>query len=139
MAQSANMVGITRTRYFGTSTAHLQARSDLETQMISDFDNVFFNQNEFGNTVSYNHYGFNTTQTYKCIKDDPTQDIRASSNTEILGVKPNVMLSTAHMKIKPHINDIIIKDNIRYGIDSFEDDGVGTVVIYLIREDQRLN
>lgn len=139
MAQSANMVGITRTRSFGTSAAYLQVMSNLEIQMIDDFDNVFFNQSEFGRTISYLHYGLGTTETYKCLKDDPTQDIRSGSQTEILGVKPHVMLSTAHMKVKPHINDIIIKDNIRYGIDSFEDDGVGTVLIYLVREDQRLN
>lgn len=139
MAQSANMVGITRTRGLGTGAAYLQIRSNLETQMVNDFDEVFFNQNEYGRIVTYYHDNMVNAETYKCLKDNPSQDIRAGSQTEILGVRPHVLLSTNHMKAKPHINDIIVVDNIRYGVDSFENDGLGTVMIYLVHEFQRLN
>ena len=139
MAQSANMTGITRTRYLGTISSSILVLSNLQSNMVNDLDNVFFNTDEFAeySSIQYTHSKSGITETYKAIYDDPTQDIKAGSNTEIIALKPQIQMPLPYMKEEPNINDVLVVRGIRYSIDSYESDGVGVITIYLIRENKR--
>ena len=141
MSHTANMVGIARTRYVGITGSSKEVLSNLQIQMKDDLDNVFFNTNEFAEkeSIQYIHSKSGVTRIYEAIFDNPSQDVKAGSQTEILGIKPQVQIPSWLMEHQPILNDVLIVKGIRYNIDSYEDDGVGVVTIYLVREGQNIN
>lgn len=139
MAQSLTLTGIARAEYVGTIAMYQHTQSALQTQMVDDLENVFFNTTEFANTVLYTHKGSGITKTYREIFDKPSQEIKPGSNSLIIGMKPQIMLSTAHMIHEPSSRDTVLVNGIAYNVDSFEDDGVGVVTIYLTRKGQSRN
>lgn len=141
MAQTANMVGLVRTRYLGTIAISVQDLSDLQLHMLTDLENTFFNINDFAEKIpiQYTHARSGNTESYKGIYDNPSQDIRAGSQTEIINAKPQVQFANYQMKQFPTMDDTLKVRGIRYNIDSYEIDGVGVVTIYLVRESQGIN
>lgn len=130
MTVTANMTGITRTRYIGTTEAVSVALSTFQAYLRSDLEDVFFNTTEFATSCSYSHYQ-GTTETYSLISDDPTQEISPGSKTEIMMQKPFIKLPK-HVMVKGlNLKDTILYKGITYKIDSYEDDGVGVLTIHL--------
>lgn len=134
MAFTANVVGITGSRGIGTLTAYQIARSALQAQMITDLNNVFFNNTEFSESISYTHYNLGETKTYKVIYDDPTQTITAGISADKIVLKPQIMISLSHMVQYPGMQDVIKVKGIDYMIEEIENDGVGVLTLYLYRK-----
>lgn len=128
------MTGLTRTRGIGSITAFVIARSALELQMVNDLDECFFNNAEFAVNCTYTHYNLGTDETYKVIYDDPTQTVLEGTQTQVIALKPQIMIAISQMKQQPTMRDVITLNGIQYTIDEIENDGVGVLTLYLLRK-----
>jgi len=105
--------------------------SDLQLSFAQDLQNVFFNPKEFPETVTIQHKASGQVVPYKGIFDLPSANINPNTGAGINIPKPVVRVQEHLLKGKPAKGDIVTARKQKYTVDSFENDGVGTIRIYL--------
>jgi hypothetical protein len=96
-----------------------------------DFTNNWLNLNEFAVTVTYQHAIARIDETYSCLFDDPHVSFTVSEEPGINSLRPQIMVSTNALKIRPNKSDYVFVENRKYFVDDYEQDGTGTTTIYL--------
>lgn len=96
-----------------------------------DLESVFFNVNEFGETVSYYHSSLRQWSSYVILWDDPGASVNLVGETDFNTMRPQFQISEsvlAHRIIK---NDKVRRRGKTYIVDDYVSDGVGVTVVYL--------
>jgi hypothetical protein len=128
------MIGLKKDALTGQINIDQRALSKLQEHQYSDLGNVFFNTEEFSESIEYYHHGESTPETYVCNFDDPTQEKSYGSNSEITILKPQIMMPLHLMKRWPDTRDKLIVRGITYVIDIIESDGAGVAILQLQRQ-----
>jgi len=96
-----------------------------------DFINNWLNTNEFAVTVTYQHAIARTDANYSCLFDDPHVSFTVGEDPGINNLRPQIMVSTSDLKVRPNKSDYVFVEGKKYFVDDYEQDGVGTTTIYL--------
>jgi len=105
--------------------------NDFAQSMESDLENVFFNTSEFTEVVNYKHkLTPSISDIYYGIFNDPYKGMKAGNNT-VNTIKPFVKVIEHLLKHKLTKLDVLTIKGVQYGIQHFEPDGVGVIVIFL--------
>lgn len=96
-----------------------------------DFINNWVNTNEFAVTATYRHTITRTNEIYPCLFDDPHVSFTLGEEPGINNLRPQIMLSTNALKVRPNKSDYVFVEGKKYFVDDYEQDGTGTTTIYL--------
>lgn len=105
--------------------------SDLQLTFQNDLRTVFFNEKEFPESLTIQHTASGEVVAYKGIFDLPSTSVNPNTGVSINIPKPVVRVQEHLLKGKPCKGDIVTIRKQKYSIDSFENDGVGTIRIFL--------
>lgn len=105
--------------------------SDLQLSFAQDLQNVFFNEKEFPETITIQHKTSAKVVSYKGIFDLPSANINPNTGVSINIPKPVVRVQEHLLQGKPTKGDVVTVRKQKYTVDNFENDGVGTIRIYL--------
>jgi len=134
MAHTITAPGYVRTRGLGTPSALLIGRTDFFEQLETDIDDVFFDQAEFGETLSYYHTTLSKWETYKTLFDDPHVSMQSGADAEFNTLRPQAQMQESKLIHPIQKSDKVIMRGVRYSIDDFISDGVGITTIYMHKQ-----
>lgn len=96
-----------------------------------DFTNNWLNTDEFAVTATYHHTIARTNEIYSCLFDDPHVSFTVGEEPGINSLRPQIMLSTSALKVRPNKRDYVFVEGKKYFVDDYEQDGTGTTTVYL--------
>ena len=105
--------------------------NDFQKGLNDDLANVFFNVNEFAETVSYYHSSLKEWQSYSAIFDNPHTTARLSGEAEFSTRRPQIQIDESVMLHRPLKNDRVLRRGKTYFVEDVESDGVGVSILYL--------
>jgi len=127
------ITGIYRPAVPGLAVSVITPLNPLFVIMEEDLENTFFNDQEFAEDANYTHKTGNVT-VYKCLYDDPTTNISASSDVEVTLLRPQVMVREKQLQKPVSKGDRLTVRGIRYAVDDYISNGVGILTIFLVKK-----
>jgi hypothetical protein len=97
----------------------------------TDLENVFFNTDEFAETVSYYHSYLGTWHSYAIIWDDPGASADLVGDTEFNTLRPQFQISESVLAHRILKQDKMRRRGKTYIVEDFVSDGVGVTTVYL--------
>lgn len=96
-----------------------------------DLANVFFNTDEFAETVSYYHSFLGTWHSYAILWDDPGASVNLVGDTDFNTLRPQFQIAGSVLAHKILKDDKVRRRGKIYIVDDLMEDGVGTTVVFL--------
>lgn len=115
----------------GDTTKVVQPRGVFHSIMEQDLG-IFFDPTMMGETIRYDIAGEKTINPVAFV-NLPSADAKILSDTDLLAFKPNVRFARSALSRTPQKMDKVTVRGVRYRADNFEEDGVGTITVYLVR------
>lgn len=102
-------------------------------QLRADLGDVFYNTEEFAETVTW-VYADGTTQQIVCIFDEEHQAMDTDTGAPFIASEPQIHVPTHKYTSTPGKGDKVIVRNRRFNVKEILPDGTGVCVVTLLRE-----
>lgn len=123
--------GIYSEENFGVLKVIRSLRNKLQTLMDKDLDNVFFNNKEFSESITF---FASPAFTVNGIFDNEYVSVNTLGDVDIQSTQPTIWVPTKVFKKKPEKGMRVIVSGVRYRVMTSEPDGTGLTVMRLNHE-----
>lgn len=135
MAITISSIGFANSQVFGPTIATVVGRTCFHNLLETDLACAFFNPDDFPETIIYVHQT-GETGLYKAIVDNPHFLSSVSGQVQNSDVSMQIRLQQSVLKRYPKRHDIITVRGVKYSTLDPQPDGVGTIIIQLIKAAQ---
>lgn len=133
--QTITPYGFSASAQMGSTQLIVVVRSSLQAIMHRDLIDVFFNQREFAEPVSYTHTTGESRQ-YAGIYNEAYMGTNPGTDVEIITTVPQVRIRQDVFARYPTKGDSCIIRGVTYSITNARPDGVGVMLVFLNRKDR---